>query len=147
VEFAEVVEFLAFANIFDGLAGDLPHREGGTTTGIAIEFGQDDAADSDGVVEVLRDGNGLLTGGGVGDEEGLLRFDEFVELLELLDEGAVDFLAARGVENDDGGVARFLGFESLFGDLEEVFSPGSGVKTGTSAISPILASCSMAAGR
>jgi hypothetical protein len=37
------------------------------------------------------DRNRLLAGGGVGDEEGLLWFQESVELFEFLDESLVDF--------------------------------------------------------
>ena len=119
---------------FDGLASDLAHGEGGATAGVTIEFGQNDAGNPDGVVEVLRNRNGLLTGGGVGDEEGFFGLNELMELLKLFDEEVVDFLATGGVENDDGGLARFLGFESLFGNFDEVFFTGLGGKDGNFAL-------------
>ena len=68
VEFAELVDFFAFANVFDGFAGDGTHGEGGTTAGIAVELGEDDASEPHGVVEVGGYGDGLLTSGGIGDE-------------------------------------------------------------------------------
>lgn len=68
VKFAELVDFFAFANVFDGFTGDGTHGEGGTTAGIAIELGEDDAGEPHGVVEVGGYGDGLLAGGGIGDE-------------------------------------------------------------------------------
>jgi len=86
VELGEVFDFFTFANVFDGLAGDGAHGEGGTTTGVTIELSEDEAGDSDGGVKGLGDGDGLLAGGGVRDEEGFAGFEEMVEFLELVEE-------------------------------------------------------------
>ncbi len=67
MELGKLVEFLAFAGVFDRFAGDGAHREGGAAAGVAIEFGEDDAGDADGFVEVFGDGDRLLAGGGIGD--------------------------------------------------------------------------------
>ncbi|MFT6594614.1 MAG: hypothetical protein ACJAT3_000580 [Akkermansiaceae bacterium] len=121
MEFGEVFHLLSFANIFDGLASDGAHREGGPSAGVTIEFGEDNAGDADFAVESLGDGDGLLTGGGVGDEEGLTGVEEFVKGLEFVEEVGVEFLAAGGVEDDDGAVLIFGPFDSAFGDFDEVF--------------------------
>lgn len=128
VEFGELVEFFAFADEFDGFAGDGAHGECGAAAGVAVEFGEDDAGDADGVVEVLGDGDGLLSGGGVGDEECFLGFEEVVEAFEFGDEAFVDFLAAGGVEEEDGALLGFGPDEGFLGDFEDVgFAGGGGV--------------------
>ena len=95
VEFEKLVELLALAGVFDRLAGDGAHRERRAAAGVAVELGEDDAGDADGVVEVLGDGNRLLAGGGVGDEQGFLRVDEGVQALEFLDEASRRFPGGR----------------------------------------------------
>ena len=45
-----------------------------------------------------RNADRLLAGRRVGDEQHLLRFQEFLQLLDLLDQCRVDFLPAGGVE-------------------------------------------------
>ena len=46
----------------------------------------------------------------------------------------VDFLAAGGIENDDGGVAGFVGLEGLLGDFDEVLFAGFGSEDGDFAL-------------
>ena len=73
VEQVEVVELLAGGGEGDGLAHDLLDREGGAAAGVAVELGEDDAVEREGLVEVLGDGDGVLAGHGVDDEERVLR--------------------------------------------------------------------------
>ena len=134
VELGEVLELFAFTDVFDGLAGYLAHGEGGATAGVTIKFGKNDAGDADGLVEVLGDRDRLLTSGGVGNEKGLFGLNELVKLLEFLDEKVVDFLATGGVEDDDGGLAGFIGFEGLLGDFDEVFFARLGGEDGDFAL-------------
>ena len=53
VEDVEVGELLAGGGEHDRLAGDVPHRQRGTTAGVAVELGEDDAGEADAVVEGL----------------------------------------------------------------------------------------------
>ncbi len=120
MEFEELVEFLALAGVFDGLAGDRAHGKRRTAAGVAIELGKDDAGDADGLVEVLCDRHRLLAGGGIRDEERFLRSDEIVQALEFGDERLVDFLAAGGVEDEDGALLFLRPDEGIPGDLDDV---------------------------
>jgi hypothetical protein len=132
MEFGEVFHFLTFTNIFDGLAGDGTHGEGGATAGITIELGEDEAIDPDFLIEGLGDGDGLLTGGGVGDEKSLAGFEEFVEVLEFGEEGIVEFLATGGVEDDDGVILVPGPLDGFLGDFDEVGVSGIGKEAGDS---------------
>ena len=60
-------------------------------------------------MEVRGDAHRLLAGRGVGDEEDFLRLEEFLQLLEFLDQRLVDFLPAGGVENLDVAALRSAG--------------------------------------
>ena len=62
----------------------------------------------------------MLTGGGVGDEEGLAGVEEFVEGLEFVEEIGVEFLATSGVEDDDGAVLFFGPLDGAFGGFDEI---------------------------
>ena len=120
MELEELVELLALADVFDGLAGDGAHREGGAAAGVGVELGEDDAGDADGFVEVAGDGDRALAGGGVGDEERFARGDEGVEALEFLDQAVVDLLAAGGVEDEDVAGLGFGPLDGFGGDLDDV---------------------------
>ncbi len=120
VKFTELIEFFPFADVFDRLASDGAHGEGGTATGIAIELGEDDAGEADGVIEVGGHGNGLLAGGGVGDEKGFFRCEKGVQFFELGDEVVVELLATSGVEDDDAVVLGLCPSQRVLGDFDEV---------------------------
>ena len=121
VEFGEVFHFFAFTNVFDGLAGDGAHGEGGSASCVTIELGEDEAGDADFFIKGLCDADGLLSGGGVGNEEGFSGFEEFVEIFEFAEELGVEFLATCGVEDDDGAVLVFAPLEGVFGNFDEIF--------------------------
>ena len=91
IERFELVDLFADTGELDGLLGDLAEREGGAASSVAVELGEDDAGEAEGVVEMFGDADRLLTGGRVADEEDLLRSQRFLELLELFEEWLVDF--------------------------------------------------------
>jgi len=64
--------------------------------------------------------DGLLAGGGVGDEKGFARVDELVKVFELFNEPLVDFLTACGVKDEGGEVLRLGPFEGVFSDFDEI---------------------------
>jgi hypothetical protein len=51
VEEVEVLELLAGGGEGDGLADDLLDRQGGAAAGVAVELGEDDAVEGEGLVE------------------------------------------------------------------------------------------------
>ena len=120
-EGVELIDLLADPDELDRLAGDGAHRERGPAAGVAVEFGQDQAGDTDRLVEVGGHADRLLAGGGVGDEQRFARLEEGGDTFQLLDQGVVDFLAAGGVEDDGGGILGFQPFDGAFGGFEDVF--------------------------
>ena len=72
VERLEVGDLLAHGREQDRLARDGDDRQRGTTAGVAVELGEDDAVDADGLVERDRRLHGVLTDHGVDDEQGLV---------------------------------------------------------------------------
>ena len=78
VEDLEGVGLLAGAHELDRHAGDGADRQRGTATGVAVDLGQDQARDGDHSGERLRDGDGLLAGHRIDDEQGLDRLDRVV---------------------------------------------------------------------
>ena len=81
----------------DGLSCDLMHGERGTAAGVTIEFRENNARDTKGLVEMLRNGNGFLTESGIADENDFVRLDFGLQINELLDEIVVDLQAAGGI--------------------------------------------------
>jgi hypothetical protein len=102
------------------LARDGAEREGGATTGIAVELGEDDASKTERGMEALGDAYGLLSGGGIADDEDFLRLEKIAELLEFLDERLIEFLSAGGVEDLHIAACRGTPVEALLGDLEHI---------------------------
>jgi hypothetical protein len=97
IEGFKLIDFLADAGELNGLLGHLSQGERGSAPRVAVELREDDAGEAEGIVEMLCDADGLLSGGRVTDEEHLLRNEEFLELFELLQERFVDFLASSRV--------------------------------------------------
>ena len=62
----ELVELFADAGEFDRALGHLAHGERRAAAGIAVELGEDEAGDLEGVVEMGGHAHRLLAGGGVG---------------------------------------------------------------------------------
>ena len=70
------VQLLADADELDRHLGDFLDRQGRAAAGVAVELGQDDAVEFQGVVERLGAVDGVLAGHGVADEVDLVRLDE-----------------------------------------------------------------------
>ncbi len=68
--------------------------------------------------------DGLLAGGGVGDEQHLAGIEKLLQALDLLDERLVDLLAAGGVENLDVAGLAFRPLEGEPGGFLHVLQAG-----------------------
>ena len=126
----EVGKLFPDTNKLDGLIGNRSHRKCGSASGVAVELGQDQAVQPDGIVESLGNANGLLTSGRVGNEQGFPGINKITEAFELTDKIIVHFLAACGIENDDCAVLVVGPLECRFGHLENVGFAGHGLKNG-----------------
>jgi len=73
--------------------------ERGAAAGVAVELGEDDAVEGERGVEVLGDGDGVLAGHGVDDEERVVRLRDLGDLPHLLHQLGVDGEAAGGVDD------------------------------------------------
>ena len=73
MEQVEVGQALAGGGEGDGPADDLLDAQGGAAPGVAVELGEDDAVELEGVVEGPGRGHGVLAGHGVDDEERVVR--------------------------------------------------------------------------
>ena len=120
VEGLDVGEFFADAGELDGLARDRAHGDGRAAAGVAVEFGEDDAIYAQFLVEGVGDGDGILTGHGVDDEEDLLRLDRGADLAQLLHELLVDVQTAGSIDDDRVAAIVARVFHSLPGDLHWV---------------------------
>src|SRR4051794_2359147 len=115
VERLELLELLAGAHEKDRLPHHLLHRERSTTAGIAVDLGEDDAIESDRVVECGCDVHGFLTGHRVDDEQRVRRLHRVAHMPQLVHELRVDLEPARRVHDHDvlaqarGFVQRTLG--------------------------------------
>ena len=110
VEEVEVLELLAGGGEGDGPADDLLDRQGGAAAGVAVELGEDDAVELEGLVERLGRGDGVLAGHGVDDEERVVGLDRVGDAPDLVHQLGVDGEAAGGVDDDDvaAGVAGLV---------------------------------------
>ena len=84
VEDLERVGLLAGAEELDREPGDGRDAERGAAAGVAIDLGQDEAGDRHRGDERLGDGDGLLAGHGIDDEQRLDRLDRRVDRRDLL---------------------------------------------------------------
>jgi hypothetical protein len=100
VEQVEVLELLARRREGDRAAHDLLDRQRGAAAGIAVELGEDHAVELEGRVERLGDGDGVLAGHRVDDEERVVGLDLGGDLADLLHQLRVDGQAAGGVDDD-----------------------------------------------
>ena len=101
VEDVECIHFFAYADELDGFFDGIAYGEGGTATGIAIEFGEHDAVVVDAFVEGFGGVDGVLSGHGVNDEKGFLRIEMFFEGGDLGHHGFIDGETAGGIDDDD----------------------------------------------
>ena len=111
------VGLLAGAQELDREAGDGGDRERRAAAGVAVDLGQDQAGHRDRGDERLGDGDGLLAGHGVDDEQRLDRLDRRVHGGDLGHQRLVDGEAAGGVEDDDVADLALGGLDALAGDL------------------------------
>ena len=120
MEGLEVVKLLAGRGKGDRLADDLLDGQRRTTAGIAVELGQDDTVEFEGVVERLRGVDGVLTGHRVDDEEGVIGLDLARDLADLLHQRLVDRQTAGGVDDDDVAAGAFGLRDRLRGDVDGI---------------------------
>src|SRR3954471_7707853 len=105
VEGSEVVRTLAEADELDRHAELALDGDDDAALGRAVELGQHDPRDVDGLREDLRLLEAVLAGGGVEDEEHLvdlaLLLDDALDLAELVHQADLVVQAAGGVDDDD----------------------------------------------
>ncbi|OPZ51728.1 MAG: hypothetical protein BWY91_02610 [bacterium ADurb.BinA028] len=129
VEDLEILDALADRGEQDRAASDVRDRERGTTASVAVEFGQDDAGESDTLLEGLRGLDRRLTDHRVDDEEDLVGTDRRPDVLGLRHEVGVDREPASGVDNDDVVLPGDGVLDAVVGDLDRV-AVGPGALTG-----------------
>ena len=101
MEEIEVAEPLTGAGEGDGPADHALDRERGTAAGVAVEFGEDDAAQLEGVVEGLGGGHRVLADHGVDDQERVVGLRRGRDGADLLHQLGVDREPARRVDDAD----------------------------------------------
>ena len=85
----------------DRPSDDLLDRQRGTAAGVAVDLGQDDPVELQGLVEGLGGLDSVLAGHRVDDEERVVRSDGLGDPLDLVHQLAVDGETAGGVDDDD----------------------------------------------
>ena len=100
MEVLELVELLADRCELDRLAGHRLHGQGRPASGIPVELRQDDPVEGDPLEEGLGDGNGLLPGHRVEDEQDVRRLRRVADCGQLLHQRLVDVQPPRRVEDD-----------------------------------------------
>ena len=101
VEDVEVLELLTARREQDRHAGDLSHRQCGTTAGIAVELGQHHTGEADALTERLGGGHGVLADHRVEHEDHFVGIDGVADRGGLAHQLVVDAEPARGVDDDD----------------------------------------------
>ena len=109
MERLERVELLADAGEEDRQARDFLDRQRGAAACVAVELGQDDAGERDGLGKRLGNVHRLLAGHRVDDEDGVVRLEHRAHLRELVHEVGVDLQTAGRVDDEDVA-AESLGF-------------------------------------
>ena len=84
VERLEVLELLAGPGEEDRLADHFLHRQRRATARVAVDLGEDDAVEPDGLVERLRDVDRFLTGHRVDDEQRVVRLHRVADPPQLV---------------------------------------------------------------
>ena len=100
-------------------AGDGRDRQGGAAARVAVDLGQDQAGDGHGGDERLGDGDRLLAGHRVDDEERLDRMDGGVDRGDLGHERLVDGQATGGVEDDHVADLAPGGLDAVADDVHD----------------------------
>jgi len=111
---------LAGTNEFDRDAGDLPDRQQRTTTGVAVEFGHDQAVEFESIVECSGTADRILTGHAIDHEEHLIGLDSVVDSLELSHQLFIDRQSAGGIEDEYGDIFLFGFFDRFLAHLHRI---------------------------
>ena len=108
---------LAGGDELDRQPGHLADGEHGPAAGVGVDLGDDDAGALDGVVEVAREGDRLLAGHRVDDDQHLGGVDLVGQLGQLVGELVVEGDRAAGVDHDGGGLQPRRLLERALRDL------------------------------
>ena len=100
VEGLDAVQLFADAGVFDGLARHGPDAEGRAAAGVAVQLGEEDAVDAQGVVEGFGCVHRVLAGHGVQHQHDLVGLHRRLDVFQLVHQGFVDVEAARGVQQN-----------------------------------------------
>ncbi len=100
--------------------------KGSRASSFSPELGEDDAVEAEVVVEAFGDGDGVLAGHGVDDEEYFVRPDGLFDGFELVHELGVDVEPAGGVDEDDVVGVGLGVLDCLFGDDDRLFLVAEG---------------------
>ncbi|MNJ09541.1 hypothetical protein D3C77_36850 [compost metagenome] len=100
MERLERFALLAHTDELDRLAGNGPHRQRGTATGVAVDLGQDHTGQRQRITKRLGGVGSILTGHGVDHEQRLDRLDRGVQVLDLGHHFGVDVQTTGGVDDD-----------------------------------------------
>mmetsp|Transcript_18724 Transcript_18724/g.58872 ORF Transcript_18724/g.58872 Transcript_18724/m.58872 type:complete len:549 (+) Transcript_18724:619-2265(+) len=120
VEGLEVVEVLAGSEEDDGRARRGDRRERATALGVAVQFGDDDRADLDGLVEGLGLVPDRLALRRVEHEDDLVGRYRLPDLLHLLEQRRLLPMPARGVDDDHLVLVLPELGDPLLGDLDGI---------------------------
>ena len=101
MEHLNLVQLLTGADELDGLAGDGLDGEGCAAAGVAVQLGEHDAGQVQGLVEHLGGVDRVLTNHGIHDEENLSRGDGLFHAGELSHELVVHMEPAGGIQKHD----------------------------------------------
>ena len=101
MELLEVRELLAGGGEHDGDARHAPHGQGRAASGVAVELGDDDAGESDSVLEGVGRGDGILADHRVNDEKHFIGIDGGPDVDGLAHHLFVDAEAPGGVDHHD----------------------------------------------
>src|SRR5262245_20557977 len=102
-QFKRVV-LLTDADKLHRLPSDLLDRQRRAASRIAIHFGEDEAIESELLMEFLRAFYGILTQHCIGNKQDFIRTDAFFDFLQFVHQSFVDMKAAGRV--DDNNVMR-----------------------------------------
>src|SRR5204862_3686450 len=106
VEVLEQVDLLADRDELDRLARDRLDRERRAAARISVELRQHDAVEVDALLEGLRDGDRLLAGHGIENQQDVRRLCLAADRSELVHQRLVDVEAPCRVDDDDVAFGR-----------------------------------------
>ena len=120
VEQLDHVQLFAGAHELDGLAGGGPDGQGRAASGVAVQLGEHDAVDAQGLVKGGGGVDGILTGHGVYHQENFVGMNLGLDVLQLVHQGLVHMQTTGGVQKHHV-VAVVPGvFDGLLGDAHGI---------------------------